>query len=239
MEAAGSTDLTVRHVLSMTMGTAWREEPPYADARNGEIAMELAADRDAYILSRQRIEPAGTSWRYSGGASALLGTLIEQGAGVPLAQFARDRLFEPLGIRQWQWMAGGDGRASPASGLRLTAPDLVRIGQLMLADGTWESRELVPASWLEESRVWRAPSTWRPDLAYGQHLYLGGALAPHGSGTTWYGGIGNGGQYLMVAPRAGLVGVVLTGAYDAAGPAQGSQARAVLEHVLGPAEQEA
>ncbi|WP_084039438.1 serine hydrolase [Demequina sp. NBRC 110053] len=236
LEEAGSADLTVHHVLSMTMGTEWREEVPYTDARNGEIAMELARDRDAYILSRPRVEPAGRTWRYCGGASALLGTLIEAGTGVSLPRFAHERLLTPLGIEHWQWLAGGDGRASPASGLRLTAPDLARIGQVLLAAdaraGSAVTPPVVPDTWLERATAVHASQTWAPGLAYGYQMYLGGSFAPEGEGPGWRGGIGNGGQYVMALPSLDAVAVVLTGAYDAAGAEQGAEARAVVRDVL-------
>ncbi len=231
MEAAGSADLTVAHVLSKTMGTAWREELPYADARNGEIAMELARDRDAYILSQPRTEPAGTRWRYSGGATAILGTLLETGTGASLPRFAAARLLGPLGIDTWQWMAGGNGHASPASGLRLSATGLARVGALLL-DGAWRGRQVVPRAWLERATTVAAERTWSADAAYGFHVYLGGSFAPGGAGPGWRGGIGNGGQYVMALPDSGIVAAVLTGAYDQ--PDQGVEARAVLSEVIAP-----
>lgn len=94
--------------------------------------MEMDSDRYRYILSRERIEPAGKNWRYSGGASALLGDLVERGTGKSLARNAHERLFGPLGIDHWQWMGGSDRRPSAASGLRLTARDLARVGRLLL-----------------------------------------------------------------------------------------------------------
>lgn len=149
MVRAGLTDLTIHHVLSMTMGARWSEQGSYRNADNDEIGMELAPDRYQYILSRERIEPAGITWRYSGGASALLGDLVERGTGQTLARNAHDRLFGPLGIDHWQWMAGSDRRASAASGLRLTARDLARVGRLLLSGGEWAGRPIVPRPWLE------------------------------------------------------------------------------------------
>src|SRR5690554_1237270 len=59
MDHAGVADLTVHHVLSMTMGARWSEQGSYRSSDNDEIGMELAPDRYRYILSRERIEPVG------------------------------------------------------------------------------------------------------------------------------------------------------------------------------------
>ena len=46
--------LTVRHALTMTLGTEWDELTiPYTDPRNSEIAMDNAADPYRYVLEGQ------------------------------------------------------------------------------------------------------------------------------------------------------------------------------------------
>src|SRR5205823_12526553 len=96
--------LTVEYALTMTLGLEWNEDVPYASAANGEIAMELVPDRYRFILERPIVEEPGTRWRYSGGATALIGRLIASGGVVSLADFARKGLFGPLGIDTFEWM---------------------------------------------------------------------------------------------------------------------------------------
>ncbi len=206
---------TVGHVLTMSLGTAWNEQLPYTDPANSEIAMERAADRVGFVLSRPMEAEPGTRWTYSGGATALLGALIAQGTGRTLPDFAREALFDPLGIARFEWAAGQDGVASAASGLRLSARDLTRIGRMVLDGGTWEGRQVVPRDWLETSF---APSVPTGDgLMYGRHWYLGRAVVPAlgPAPQPWAGAFGNGGQRLWVMPAARLTLVVFAGAYNA------------------------
>jgi CubicO group peptidase (beta-lactamase class C family) len=51
--------ITIEHVLSMTLGTVWDDSLPYTDARNSEIAMELAPDRHRFVLGRPIISAPG------------------------------------------------------------------------------------------------------------------------------------------------------------------------------------
>ena len=60
----------------MTLGLDWNEDLPYTDPRNGEIAMERAPDRVRYVLERPLLDAPGTTWRYCGGATALLAALL-------------------------------------------------------------------------------------------------------------------------------------------------------------------
>ena len=200
--------IRVSDVLSMTMGLDWNEDLPYSDPRNSEIAMEHSADRYRYVLGRPIVAEPGTTWRYSGGATALLGRLIAQGTGMSLEAFARSRLFTPLGIDDVEWVPGLNGEAAAASGLRMRASDLARVGTMLLQRGQWERRTIVPAEWVMASLV---PRTEAFDgVKYGYHWYV----TPLREGPHMTLAIGWGGQRLVVAPSLDLVYVIYMGNYS-------------------------
>lgn len=207
--------LTVRHALTMTLGLEWNEDAPYNSLENSEIAMEYAADRYRYILEQPVVAEPGSVWRYCGGASALLGYLIERGTGRSLADFAREALFEPLGIEAFEWMAGRDGVPSAASGLRLRPRDLATIGQVVMNRGQWQGREIIPSAWLDD--VMKPHVTVAPGFHYGYQWYIG-SLSVDGPTErrrlNWYGGIGNGFQRLWLIPELDSVFVMTAGNYD-------------------------
>lgn len=199
--------ITVGHALAMQMGLAWDESLPYADPRNSEIAMEMAPDRYRYVLEQPVRQPPGGTWIYSGGAVALVGKLIEDGTGMTLDAFAQARLFAPLGIARFEWIRGADGVASAASGLRLTLPDLAKIGRLVAQGGVHEGRQVVPSDWLRRSLQPRAPIA--DGFSYGLLWYVAGPPeAPIAIA------LGNGGQRLTVQPAIGLVVASLAGRYN-------------------------
>ena len=227
--------LTVEHALTMTLGLEWNEDVPYTSPANSEIAMELAPDRHRFVLERPIVEEPGRRWTYSGGAAALVGRLIVKGTGQPLSQFARGALFEPLGVGAFEWMAGEDGVASAASGLRLTPRDLARIGQTVLDNGRWAGREVIPAAWLGVAL--RPHVRIAEGFDYGYQWYLGTlpAAARGGAGPLrWAGGMGNGGQRLFVAPELELVVAITAGNYDTAD--QSTTPATVLDVILGGVE---
>lgn len=205
--------LTVGHALTMTLGLDWDEGRSYTDPANCEIAMERADDRYRFVLDRAVVAGPGTRWTYSGGAVALLGALIERGTGEPLPAFARAALFEPLEIGTFEWAAGRDGVASAASGLRLRARDLLRIGELVLGRGLWNGRHVVSEAWLDESVRPAIPTG--DGLHYGRLWFLGQAPVPALAGSRpWIAGFGNGGQRLWLMPDADLATVILSGRYN-------------------------
>lgn len=204
----GRRAITLAHVLSMTLGLAWNEDLPYTDPRNSEIAMERSADRYRYVLSQPIVGTPGAAWRYSGGATALLGHLVARGTGMALLDYARSRLFAPLGIADAEWTLGLNGEAAAASGLRMRAPDLARVGQLVLDQGRWQGRSVVPTDWVTASLTPRAAAF--EGVQYGYHWYL--ARRPDGSFGTL--AMGLGGQRLVVVPALGLVYVLFMGNYN-------------------------
>lgn len=203
----GRDRILVGHALSMQMGLDWNEDLPYSDPRNSEIAMERAPDRYRYVLEQPVREPPGRTWIYSGGAVALIGKLIADGTGMPLDAYARAVLFEPLGITALEWAAGADGVPSAASGLRLTLPDLAKIGMMVARDGDYRGRRIVPAAWLERSLTPRAAVN--DFTRYGYLWYLAGSEI-RGVAIA----VGNGGQRLTVQPGVDLVVASFAGRYD-------------------------
>ncbi len=203
---------TISNAFNMRLGTEWNEALPYTDPANSEIQMENAPDRVRFVLDRAIVARPGTTWSYNGGATALIGEIIARGAGVALDVFAQDALFAPLGITEQEWLGGRDG-ASAASGLRLTAPALLRIGQMMLNNGVWMGTQVVPSSWLDLLRKPRAQTTF--GLQYSHQWYLSSQFS--GARPEPYrmlSAAGNGGQRLYILPELDLCVVVFAGGYN-------------------------
>ena len=222
--------MTVGHALSMTLGTKWNEEIPDSDPQNSEVAMDRAPDRYRYVLDRPMVSEPGQRWTYNGGTTTLLGRLIERGTGEALLDYARARLFQPLGITESQWVKVYAGPAAAASGLRLRPRDLAKIGELVLRQGQRDNRQIVPAAWLAESFKPRAHVEGGVD--YGYQWWLG----VHAIGKQpWMAGFGNGGQQLFVTPGLDLVVAITAGNYNQ--PDRGKLPAAVMAMILSAVKQ--
>ncbi|MEU4577914.1 serine hydrolase [Nonomuraea sp. NPDC023979] len=194
--------LTIEHALTMTLGLDWDESVPYTSTANSELAMEEAPDRYRYVLERPVVEEAGKRWSYCGGGTTLVGGIIARGAGRSLAEYAREVLFEPLGIGAFEWTTGDDGVPLAPAGLRLRPRDLATIGEMVLDGG----RGIVPAEWLDE--MLRPRVEIGANFAYGYHWYIDTG-EPRKIGAH-----GNGGQRLFLDPSQGLVVAVTAGDYN-------------------------
>ena len=87
------------HALTMSMGLKWVEATPATgDCDNDEARMHMASDPCRYVLGLPVTAPAGQEFFYNTGALTLVSTIMHKATGRPLDEFAREALFEPMGI---------------------------------------------------------------------------------------------------------------------------------------------
>jgi CubicO group peptidase (beta-lactamase class C family) len=199
------------HALTMSMGLEWVEATPATgDDNNDEARMHRARDACRYVLGLAATAPAGQGFFYNTGALALVSAIIRKATGRPLDEFARETLFEPLGITAVEWERY-KGDTDAGGGLRLRPRDMAKIGQLVLAGGRWNDRQIVSKAWIETSTALKLKAT--DGLSYGYLWWLGRSLL-NGREVRWVGALGRGGQSIRIVPELDLVVVVTAGYYQ-------------------------
>jgi CubicO group peptidase (beta-lactamase class C family) len=130
--------ITVRHLLSMTSGLDWPERAvSINNPANVVRQARIAPDLYRFVLERSVEGTPGTVWNYNGGGVWLLGLILKKVSGQPLDEFTKEALFEPLGIRDWEWQRFPNSHPYTSGGLRLRPRDLAKLGQFVLDDGVW------------------------------------------------------------------------------------------------------
>jgi CubicO group peptidase (beta-lactamase class C family) len=178
--------------------------------------------------------PAGKEFFYNTGALRLVSAIIRKATGRPLDEFARATLFEPLGITSAEW-ARVRGDTDAGGGLRLRPRDMAKIGQLVLAGGRWNDRQIVSKAWIETST---APKLGATDgQSYGYLWWLGRSRL-NARDVSWVAALGRGGQSIRIVPELDLVVVVTAGYYQDYSPrafqAQYGVFRDVLRGISSP-----
>jgi CubicO group peptidase (beta-lactamase class C family) len=199
------------HVLTMSMGLKWVEATPdTGDNNNDEARMHRAPDPCRYVLGLAATAPAGQEFFYNTGALTLLSPIVRKATGRTLDEFARATLFEPLGITGVEWIRV-KGDTDAGGGLRLRPRDMAKIGQLVLAGGRWNDRQIVSTAWIDASMTPRMDATSL--FFYGYLWWLGRSLL-NGREVHWAGALGRGGQSIRIVPELDLVVVVTAGYYQ-------------------------
>jgi CubicO group peptidase (beta-lactamase class C family) len=203
--------LRLLHALTMSMGLKWVEATPSTgNDNNDEARMHVSADQCRYVLGLPSTAAPGQEFFYNTGALALLSAIMRKATGRPLDEFSRENLFEPLGITRVDWRRY-HGDTDAGGGLRMLPRDMAKIGQLVLAGGRWNGRQVVSKAWIDASLTPRIEATGR--YFYGYLWWLGRSLH-NGREVHWAAALGRGGQSIRIVPDLDLVVVVTAGYYQ-------------------------
>ncbi|HXV92891.1 MAG TPA: serine hydrolase domain-containing protein [Pseudonocardia sp.] len=207
-----SESVTVRNLLSNDSGRYWSLETDYR-------GLLSARSRTRYAVSLPQQYVPGSAWAYNNAAIQVLEPVLERATGMPVARFARKRLFEPLGMTRTSFVTDRADDAAVFYGLRTTCLDIARLGRLHLGRGKVGGTRILDRSWVREAvgrsstvhnaaygYLWwlNRPGALRgatdPVDAQGQPLRpTSGQLAPSAPEEV-FAALGFGGQVLLVDP---------------------------------------
>jgi CubicO group peptidase (beta-lactamase class C family) len=140
--------MTVQHLLNQTSGLEWSESLNDA-VPVSFLEMERSADWQQFILDRPMARAPGTLFDYNSGNSHLLSAIISKLTGGRPLEYANTHLFGPLGITDVVWRQDPQGILGGGAGLYMLPRDMAKIGYLYLRNGVWESRQILPADWID------------------------------------------------------------------------------------------
>jgi CubicO group peptidase (beta-lactamase class C family) len=210
----GVARTTLRQVLTATGGFEGQFNDP---------ALRFAESKDwvTGVLHRA-VRPPGEQFSYSNGGAHLLSAILEESTHMSVLDYARIKLFDPLGIStrpgvepradhlygpqlkayrnaDFAWPVDPQERNLGWSLLKLRPGDMAHLGTLYLNNGRWKGRQVVPREWVQD--------------ATSRHVGTNEVL--EGYGYMWwtttmgddpaYVALGYGGQFIEVVPTRQLV----------------------------------
>jgi CubicO group peptidase (beta-lactamase class C family) len=192
--------ITVQCLLDMTSGIAWTE--PLYGMPYSALEMERSPDWVKFVLDRPMSSAPGDGFNYNSGNPHVLSAILTKLTGMSALEYARVKLFGPLGITDVFWAHDPQGISIGGYGLYLEPRDMAKLGYLYLRNGTWEGKQLLPLAWIDEiahARV-NMQVALEPELRYSnlfwalpdKHVYMA---------------VGHNGQRIMVFPDLDVVAV--------------------------------
>lgn len=161
--------ITIRNLLNMRSGlqvvclkdqTLAYCNPSEPEALAGDNAIIFADNQGDKCLKRPLVankegEADVSKFVYSNCDSLLLGMVLEQATGKDLVRFAETELFSKIGVKATDWWR--DGSTIPVGGRNLayccfdaTPRDYAKFGQLIVDNGQWGGKQIVPKWYIEE-----------------------------------------------------------------------------------------
>lgn len=189
--------IQLKHLLTMTSGFG----DAYLMMKERRAGVGVP-DYLAYMADLPLKEEPGKRFCYSTADSILAGMMVERVVGKSLAVYLYDHLFKPLEIGFPIWETSPCGHTVGGSGLQLKLGDMIKLGQLYLADGMWKGERLLDSAWIAQATRKQVETEkdsediWR--CGYGYQFWM----SPYPDS---YRADGSFGQITTVLPKAGLV----------------------------------
>ncbi len=191
--------LTIEHLLTMRAGLR---------CPNDDSAIKSTPDPLQTALDLPMDAEPGTTFCYNNANAHLLAGVVEASTGMRIRDYAKSRLFTPVGISSASWPLGHGGQSWGGGSLFLTPSDLARLGMLYLEKGVWRGRRVVSESWVT------AATTPASDLDVAPSPLDGYGYQWWTSSQGFYSTRGHGGQLAVVLPALDLVMVITAAASD-------------------------
>lgn len=191
--------ITIMDMMTMRGGLNCGPDPQVYNT-----GLRNADDYVEFVLEQDLVYTPGTVYDYSTGLTHLGSAMLEEAVGEPTRSYAREHIFEPLGISVPRWDGSPEGYDFGGAEMWLRPRDLARFGQLFLDDGMAGDVRLLSSLWVHESaNPWvpesggRTYGLWWRERPWNNYFF-----------DDSYFGWGYGGQFVLLFPSWELVIVV-------------------------------
>lgn len=155
--------------LHMSSGIAFNEDylDFHSDINKMGRVLALGGSMDAFAAGQDQIrDTPGASWHYVSIDTHVIGMAIRGATGRSIPDLMQEKLIAPLGMEEDALMiTDGAGVSFVLGGLNLRLRDYGRFGQMVLQDGMWQGKRILPEGWVKRSGTFTAPT------AAGKHAY--------------------------------------------------------------------
>jgi len=192
-------NITLRHLLTMSSGIRYEGGfTPWSD----DAVTYYSPDLRHAAISSPIVQEPGKKFIYNNYNALLMGLVLERATKRPVARYLEEKIWKPLGMEapgSWSLDSEKDGFEKMESGINGRAIDFAKFGRLFLNSGNWNGRQLIPASWVDEST---SVDTSTAPVPYYQYFWWVNARLKD---KHHFFAAGNHGQYIYMVPEENLL----------------------------------
>jgi len=198
-------EMRIRDLLKMSTG----QHPDQVD----RINLMGADPIPRQFLALEVPHKPGTLFYYNTPATYMLSAIVQKVSGRTVRDYLMPRLFEPLGFSDPQWQASAQGVSMGGFGLSARTEDIACFGQLLLQEGEWKGKRLLPRDWIRQATSLQASNGSNPDSDWDQGYGFQFWRCRNGV----FRGDGAFGQFCIVMPQYDTVIAITSGTGDMGG----------------------
>jgi CubicO group peptidase (beta-lactamase class C family) len=195
---ADKKKITIEQLLTMKSGIDYSNDG--LKGQSDDILRQLPDNITDFILGLPLAYNPGEKSYYKDCDPQLIACIIQKTSGIKTREWAKEVLFDPLQIKNMEWMDYKDGTTLGGFGIMSTPREMAKFGQLVLDSGLWRGNPVVSKNWIKEMTTVRVE-----DLYSFQFCYLW--WKDESRKMTYMNG--HGGQYVCIIPHKKLM-VVMT-----------------------------
>jgi CubicO group peptidase (beta-lactamase class C family) len=205
--------ITIENLLTNQSGLDCDVSNP--NSVGNETTMNNTDDWVKFTLNLPMSDSAGGKGMYCSGNPITLGRIIEKTTKQTLPEFAKNNLFNPLGIKNFIWNFKPDkSSVETFCQVYLTSRDMAKFGLLYLNKGNWNNQQIISKEWVEQSLKKHSVVQ---GVNYG-YLWWNKYLEADGVKYYSFGAQGNGGQKIYIWQEQNMVTVITGGNYNSQSP---------------------
>jgi len=208
----GYKKVKLKHLLDMSSGLDADTNDYKTTGQTGHwFGLE---DWKAYILNVPQTSLPGKQWVYADINAVLIGAIIEETSGLSLKDYAKEKLFDPLGIQQFHWFTNPSNQTGAAGNLFLSARDLAKLGMLISNQGKCKDTQIIAPEYTKmlSNRTFDLSDEFGVETYYGM-LWYKSTKTFEGESIDYLYASGYGGNHLVVVPDKEVVIAITSGAY--------------------------
>ena len=224
--------ITLKSLLTMSSGFEGDDDD--YDSPGNEENMYPTKDWVKFTLDLplDSKKEMGQDYDYFTAGVVILGDVIHKATPKGLVDYSDKKLFQPLGITNYQWQFTPQNVGNTAGGLQLRSLDYAKYGQLYKNNGKWKNQQLIPEDWVEKSFSKQVKQPYNATSFYG-YLFWNRVYTVNGKDYEVSFCTGNGGNKIFIFKDIPFVIVITAQAYNL--PYAHSQVDTMMEHYLLPA----
>lgn len=204
--------VTIGHALAMQSGLEIDDDDNESVGSEGRMQDDASIkDWVGYALKIPMARKPGTQSIYGSNNLNLAAAAVAESTKTWLPELFETHLAKPLQIRNYHFNLDPNGNGYMGGGIRLTARDQLKLGQVMLDRGKWHGKQVLSEDWVRKSLSPQGTIHERNDYCYGwwrKTLKFGKRTVEvfHASG--------NGGQLIVCIPEFNVVVQMSGGNYS-------------------------